>query len=76
MPASGRGTRPCAASAHSQETFTVEAFQLCVALGPVAVYLLLLGAVNLSRRPLLVSGVRDAAALGAGHLGDGPGGTD
>ncbi len=41
----------------------MEAFQLCVALGPVAVYLLLLGAVNLSRRPLLVSGVRDAAAL-------------
>jgi hypothetical protein len=29
----------------------------------VAVYLLLLGAVNLSRRPLLVSGVRDAAAV-------------
>ena len=41
----------------------MEAFQLCVAVGPVAVYLLLLGAVNLSRRPLLVSGVRDAAAL-------------
>jgi hypothetical protein len=41
----------------------MEAFQLCVALGPVAVYLLLLGAINLSRRPLLVSGVRDAAAL-------------
>ena len=41
----------------------MEAFQLCVALGPVAIYLLLLGAVNLSRRPLLVSGVRDAATL-------------
>jgi len=41
----------------------MEAFQLCVALGPVAVYLLLLGTVSLSRRPLLVSGVRDAAAL-------------
>jgi hypothetical protein len=39
------------------------AFQWCVALGPVAVYFLLLGAVNLSRRPLLVSGVRDAATL-------------
>lgn len=38
-------------------------FRLCLALGPVAVYLLLLGAVNLSRRSLLVSGVRDAAAL-------------
>ena len=38
-------------------------FRLCLAFGPVAMYLLLLGAVNLSRRPLLVSGVRDAAAL-------------
>jgi hypothetical protein len=34
-----------------------------MALGPVAMYLLLLGAINLSRRPLLVSGVRDAATL-------------
>ena len=41
----------------------MDPFRLCVALGPVAMYLLLLGAVNLSRRPLLVSGVRDAAAL-------------
>ena len=39
-------------------------FHLCLALGPVAVYLLLLGAINLSRRPFLVSGTRDAAALG------------
>lgn len=38
-------------------------FHLCLALGPVAMYLLLLGAVNLSRRSLLVSGGRDAAAL-------------
>ena len=38
-------------------------FRLCLALGPVAVYVLLLGALNLSRRPLLVSGTRDAAAL-------------
>jgi len=35
-----------------------------VAVGPASMYLLLLGAVNLSRRPLLVSGGRDAAALG------------
>jgi hypothetical protein len=38
--------------------------RLCVALGPAAVYLLLLGAINLSRRPFLASGARDAAALG------------
>jgi len=36
---------------------------LCLTLGPVAVYLLLLGAISLSRRPLLVSGARDMAAL-------------
>jgi hypothetical protein len=41
----------------------IDPFRLCVALGPVAMYLLLLGAVNLSRRSLLVSGVRDGAAL-------------
>ena len=41
----------------------IDPFRLCVALGPVAMYLLLLGAVNLSRRSLLVSGARDGAAL-------------
>ena len=41
----------------------MDPFRLCLALGPVAMYLLLLGAINLSRRSLLVSGVRDAAAL-------------
>ena len=42
----------------------MEPFHQCLALGPVAIYLLLLGVVNLSRRPLVVSGGRDAAALG------------
>jgi len=41
----------------------MDPFRLILALGPVAIYLLLLGAINLSRRPLLVSGGRDAAAL-------------
>ena len=41
----------------------MDPFRLCLAVGPVAVYFLLLGAINLSRRPLLVSGVRDAASL-------------
>ena len=35
-----------------------------MALGPVVIYLFLLAAINLFRRPLLVSGTRDAAALG------------
>lgn len=42
----------------------MDPFRLCLCGGPVAVYLLLLGAINLSRRPFLVSGARDAAALG------------
>jgi hypothetical protein len=41
----------------------MEPFHQCLALGPVAIYLLLLGAINLSRRPLVVSGGRDAATL-------------
>ena len=41
----------------------MDCFDWCVALGPVAVYLLLLGAVNLASRPLVVSGVRDMAVL-------------
>ena len=32
-------------------------------MGPVAIYLLLLGVINLARRPLVVSGGRDTAAL-------------
>jgi hypothetical protein len=42
----------------------LDPFRLCVALGPVVIYLFLLAAINLFRRPLLVSGTRDAAALG------------
>jgi len=51
------------------ETFPMDPFRLCLALGPVAVYLVLLGAVNLGRRPLLVSGARDTAALGLAVIG-------
>lgn len=42
----------------------IDSFRLCLALGPVAVYVSLIGAINLSRRPFLVSGTRDTAALG------------
>ncbi len=42
----------------------MDPFRLCLALGPVAIYVLLIGALNLSRRPFLVAGHRDAAALG------------
>jgi hypothetical protein len=40
------------------------ALQAFIALGPLAVYLLLLGMVHVSRRPLLTTGSRDFYALG------------
>jgi hypothetical protein len=42
----------------------LDPLHLCIALGPLAAYLLLLGAVNLACRPFLTTGARDAAALG------------
>ena len=42
----------------------MDPFRLCLALGPVAIYLLLIGAINMFRRPFLVSGTRDTATLG------------
>lgn len=47
----------------------MDPFSMCLSLGPVAVYLLLLGSINLSRRPLVVSGARDVAALGVAVSG-------
>ena len=47
----------------------MDSFRLCLALGPLAIYLLLLGAINLSRRPFLVTGARDLAALGVAVAG-------
>lgn len=38
----------------------------CVALGPLAVYLLLVGLINLGRHPLVTTGARDTAALAVG----------
>lgn len=42
----------------------MDPLHICIALGPVAMYLLVLGAINLARRPVVISGNRDAAALG------------
>jgi hypothetical protein len=47
----------------------MDPFRFCLAVAPVAIYLLLLGAINLRRRPLLVSGVRDTAALAVAVAG-------
>lgn len=47
----------------------MDPLRVCLAFGPVAIYTLLLGVINLSRRPLLVSGARDAASLAAAVSG-------
>lgn len=47
----------------------MDGFRLCVALVPLALYLLILAGVNLARRPFLVSGARDLAALGVAVSG-------
>ncbi|HLA86048.1 MAG TPA: hypothetical protein VJL29_14750 [Thermoguttaceae bacterium] len=43
--------------------FPFDSFQTCLAFAPPAVYLVALAWVNLRRRPTLVSGMRDMAAL-------------
>ncbi|HWC88604.1 MAG TPA: hypothetical protein VG433_03090 [Pirellulales bacterium] len=47
----------------------MQPFAYCLAFGPIAIYLLLVGSINLRRRPLVVSGSRELAALGVAVLG-------
>lgn len=47
----------------------MDPLHFCIAVGPLAVYLLLLGVMNLRGRPLVTTGARDAAALGIGLIG-------
>lgn len=47
----------------------MDGLRMCIALGPLAMYLFVVAAINLSRRPYLVSGGRDRAALGVGVSG-------
>ena len=47
----------------------MDPLRFSLAIGPLALYLLALGLVNLSRRPLLVSGPRDLAAMAVAVLG-------
>jgi hypothetical protein len=49
--------------------FPLDSFQACLAFGPPAVYLLRVATVNLRRRPTVVSGGRDTAALGLAIVG-------
>ncbi len=48
---------------------SIDPFRLAIAVVPVVAYLLLLGLVNLRRRPLLTTGGSDLAALGAALSG-------
>src|SRR5688572_5883611 len=47
----------------------MDPFRIGIALGPLAVYLVLLGMLNLGRRPFLTTAPRDAAALGVALSG-------
>lgn len=47
----------------------MQSFSFCLALGPLAAYLLVLGLMNLSRRPWVVAGSRETAALALGLAG-------
>jgi hypothetical protein len=58
-----RGLRPI------WEGACVDPLRLSIALSPLAAYVLLLGLINLSSRPLVTSGGRDLAALGLGISG-------
>jgi len=48
---------------------SLDSFQACLAFGPLAVYLLMIAAVNLRRRPTVVGGTRDMATLGLALAG-------
>ena len=41
----------------------MDAFDLCLAVGPLAMYLLALGVINLGRRPVVTTGAREIMAL-------------
>jgi hypothetical protein len=47
----------------------MDTFSACVALLPLAIYLLLLGMINLSGRPLVVNGTREILAFGLAIAG-------
>lgn len=50
-------------------TELINPFHLAIALGPLAAYLLLVGMLNLTSRPFVTTGTRDAAAMGIGISG-------
>lgn len=47
----------------------MDPFRICLALGPLAVYLLGISVINMRRRPTLLSGTSDTAGVGLGVIG-------
>ena len=47
----------------------MDSLHFCIAIVPLAVYLLMLGLLNLRRHPFVTTGARDAATLGIGVVG-------
>lgn len=47
----------------------MDPLHFCIAAAPLAVYFALLGIINMTRRPFITTGPRDAAALGIGLSG-------
>jgi hypothetical protein len=47
----------------------MDPFRLCVVMAPLAAYMTLLAVVNFARRPVVISGATDLAALGLGVVG-------
>lgn len=47
----------------------MDPLHFCIAMGPLAVYLMLLGVINLWGRPFLTTGARDSAAVGIAVCG-------
>ena len=47
----------------------MDPLHFCIAVGPLSVYFLLLGLINLRRRPFITTGGRDAMSLGIGIVG-------
>ncbi|WP_425618223.1 hypothetical protein NA78x_001924 [Anatilimnocola sp. NA78] len=47
----------------------MDPLHFCIAVGPLSVYLLLLGLINLRRRPFITTGGRDSMALGIAIVG-------
>lgn len=47
----------------------MDPLHFCIAVAPLSVYLLMIGVLNVSGRPFVTTGARDAAALGIGLVG-------